>query len=141
MGDIGGKPMRAYSVDLREHVVAAVQAGRRRVEVAEVFGISLRTVERYLQRQHRTGDLRPTPVPGRRREIPVEQEAQLTAQLRAQPSATLDRHVELWAELTGVRVSPTTMYRAIRRLGWTWKKKRWWPPSGTRTPERRGGRP
>ena len=114
--------MRAYSVDLREHVVVAVEAGHRRVEVAEVFGISLRTVERYLQRQQRTGDLRPKPLPGRRREIPPEQENQLTAQLQAQSTATLERQCQLWAETTGVRVSATTMYRAIKRLGWTWKK-------------------
>lgn len=133
--------MRAYSVDLREHVVAAVEAGRRRAEVAEIFGISLRTVERYLQQQQRSGDLRPKPLPGRRREILPAQEAQLTAQLQAYPTATLERHCQVWAERTGVWVSATTMYRAIRRLGWTWKKKGWWPPSGTRTPERPGGRP
>ena len=55
--------MRAYSVDLREHVVAAVEAGRRRVEVADVFGISLRTVERYLREQQQTGDCGPHPCP------------------------------------------------------------------------------
>jgi transposase len=133
--------MRAYSVDLREHVVAAVQAGRRRMEVAEVFGISLRTVERYLRQQQQTGALAPKPVPGRRREIPPEQEAQLTTQLRAYPTATLEQHRARWAESTGVWISATTMYRAIKRLGWTWKKKRWWPPNGTRTPEPPGGRP
>ena len=111
--------MRAYSVDLREHVVAAVQAGRRRMDVAEVFGISLRTVERYLRQQQQTGELRPKPVPGRRREIPAAQEEQLAAQLRAHPAATLERHCDLWAETTGIRVSATTMYRAIKRLGWT----------------------
>lgn len=132
--------MRAYSMDLREHVVAAVQAGRRRGEVAVVFGISLRTVERYLQRQQRTGDLRPKPFPGRRREIPPEQEERLTAQLQAQPTATLEHHCVVWGETTGVWVSATTMYRAIKRLGWTWKKKRWWPPSATTTPARPGER-
>ncbi len=133
--------MRAYSVDLREHVVAAVQAGRRRMDVAEVFGISLRTVERYLRQQQQTGELRPKPVPGRRREIPAAQEEQLAAQLRAHPAATLEQHRAMWAEATGVRLSATTLYRAIKRLGWTWKKKRWWPPNGTRTPEPPGGRP
>jgi Homeodomain-like domain len=40
--------VRAYSMDLRERVVAAVDAGMSQPQAAAVFGVSLRTVERYL---------------------------------------------------------------------------------------------
>jgi transposase len=38
--------MRAYSMDLRERIVAAVDAGASQSQVAERFEVSLRTVER-----------------------------------------------------------------------------------------------
>ena len=60
------------------------------------------------------------------------------AQLEANDDVTLKRHCELWEERRGVGVSVATMSRAVRKLGWTYKKSRWWPPSGTRTSERLG---
>jgi transposase len=38
--------MRAYSMDLRERVVAAVDGGMTESQVAAVFQVSVRTVER-----------------------------------------------------------------------------------------------
>lgn len=133
--------MRAYSRDLRERIVAAVQRDRSRAEVARLFGVSRRTVGRYVRQQEETADLAARPIPGRQRHIRPEQDAQLVAQLRAHDSVTLEQHCQFWAETTGVQVSVATMYRAIKRLGWTWKKKRWWPPSGMRLRASPGGRP
>src|SRR3954468_3591025 len=52
--------MRAYSMDLRERVVAAVDAGLTQGQAAERFGVSLRTVERYLARRRVPGSLAAT---------------------------------------------------------------------------------
>src|SRR5436190_1519862 len=52
--------MRAYSMDLRERIVAAVDAGLHQAQAAERFGVSQRTVERYLARRRRTGSLAAT---------------------------------------------------------------------------------
>ncbi len=58
-------------------------------------------------------------------------------QLEANDEATLEHHCELWEKEQGVRVSVSTMSRAIRnKLGWTLKKRRWEPPpSATRRRE------
>src|SRR5256885_9589183 len=48
--------VRAYSMDLRERIVAAVDEGMSQSRAAERFGVSLRTVERYLARRRATGD-------------------------------------------------------------------------------------
>ena len=48
----------------------------------------------------------------------------LIAHRRAVPDATLAEHRERWAAATGVRVSPATMPRAVRRLDWTRNKSR-----------------
>jgi hypothetical protein len=62
----------------------------------------------------------------------------LWEQLEGNDEATPERHRELWEEERGVRVSIATMSPAIRRLGWTRKKDRWVPPSGTKRPEAPG---
>ena len=47
-------------MDLRERVVAAVDAGMSQPQAAARFGVSLRTVERYLARRRATGSLAAT---------------------------------------------------------------------------------
>ena len=59
----------------------------------------------------------------------------LWRQLEARPEATLEEHRRLWERERGVRVSVATMSRAIRRLGWTYKQRRWEPQSATSKPE------
>src|ERR1700692_1648808 len=51
-----GKP---YSEDLRERVVAAIEAGHTRESVAELFRLSLSTVGRLIRRKRETGSIRP----------------------------------------------------------------------------------
>jgi transposase len=117
--------MRAYSQDLRERIVQAVEGGTSRAEAARRFCVSERTVRRYLRRQATTGSLAPVayrrgPAPA----IPPAQGAALLAQLRAYPDATLDEHCLLWQREQGRAVSASTMCRAQQRLGWTHKKSR-----------------
>ncbi len=68
----------------------------------------------------------------------VEERCALWWQLEENPGATLNEHRELWERGSGVRVSVATMSRTIRRLGWTYKKRRWEPPSAMRRPEPAG---
>ena len=63
-----------------------------------------------------------------------EERCALWRQLEESPEATLEHHCEVWKREHGVRVSIATMSRAIRRLGWTYKQRRWRPPSATRGP-------
>ena len=109
--------MRAYSMDLRERVVAAVDAGMSQAQAAERFGVSLRTVERYVARRRATGSLAATeqrhgPEPRQRRQLP----AWLPARLTAAADATLAEHAAAFAAETGLRVSLASMSRAIAGL-------------------------
>src|SRR5918994_7567018 len=56
----------------------------------------------------------------------------LWRQLEENREATLEEHRRLWERERGVRVSVATMSRAVRRLGWTYKQRRWEPPSVTK---------
>ena len=130
--------MQAYSLDLRRRIVAALDAGKKPSEVATHFVVGVSTVKRYRQQRRETGRLDPRPSPGRPSTIRPEQRAVLWAQLVEHPTAILEEHCALWAATTGVWVSITTMSREIRRIGWTRKKDRWVPPSGTRDDEPSG---
>jgi transposase len=132
--------MRAYSTDLRIHLLQAIDQGTPKAEAARIFGVSVRTIERYATQRRTTGDLRPAPIPGRPRKIGPAQEATLLAQVAAHPTATLRAHCAWWEQAQGVRVSEATMSRMLRRVGWTRKKGRWWPPSKTRPPGLPGGK-
>jgi putative transposase len=133
--------VRAYSLDLRQRVVKAARQGRlSNAEVALRFEVGLATVKRY-KKLEREGGLaarvvaRPGPAP----RIRPEDEPALRAQVLEHDDDTLERQCERWAEATGVRVSPSTMCRALKRLGLTTKKSRWARASATRPLERRGG--
>jgi transposase len=43
--------MKAYSQDLRERVLRAVDLGRPRAEIVQLFGVSLATIKRYLKQR------------------------------------------------------------------------------------------
>lgn len=132
--------MQALSPDLRSRIVAAVDAGTPKAEVARRFAVSLSSVKRYVALRHQRGSLLPLPRPSRTPTIRPADEEALWAQLVAQPTAILAEHCRLWEQSHGVRPGLSTMSRAIRKLGWTRKKDRWVPPSGTRSSVRTGGR-
>ena len=114
---------RQRSVDLRERSLVALDAGRPAAEVAQLFGVSRRTLRRWRQRRT-AGQVAPKPRPGRPRRIGPGERAALAAQVAAHPDATLAEHCGRWAAATGVRVSPATMCRTLARLGLPLKKSR-----------------
>ena len=108
--------VQAYSMDLRERIVVAVDAGLTQAQAAERFGVSLRTVERYLARSD-TGSLAATeqrhgPEPTVRRQL----QAWLPARLDAAADATLTEHVAAFVGDGGQPVSLSAMSRAIAGL-------------------------
>ena len=125
--------MNAYSKDLRLKVLEAVERGVPRREVADLLGISISTISRYVKLKASGEGLAPKPSPGRKAKImasPAHKRA-LWRQLRENDTATLEKHSEMFEKKRGVSVSVVTMSRAVRRLGWSFKKDRWHPPKGT----------
>jgi transposase len=130
--------MGIYSKDLRTRAVAVVDRDVPRKELVETFSISLTTLKRWLRMRREGKDLSPGVSTGRRRRIlaTLEEKRLLWSQLEENYESTLERHCELWERKTGVRVSLSTMSRAMReKLGWTYKKRRWVPPSTTKRRE------
>jgi transposase len=125
--------MRAYSLDLRQRIVAAVQSGLNQKAAADRFAVSTAAVSRYL-RQHRdkNGDLSPKPIPGRARGIAMAALLALEQYLKEHPDLTLEQ-ARLWLrEQHQIEVSRASVHRTLVWRGWTHKKSRWWPPSEMR---------
>lgn len=114
--------MRPFSPDLRQRIVAALDAGQPTAVVADRFQVAPRTVRRYRQRWREYGTLDPMPHPGRHRKIRGSDEALLREQVLAAPDATLREHRLQWHARTGVWVSESTVCRTLQRLQLTVKK-------------------
>jgi transposase len=125
--------MKAYSTDLREKVLRAVDQGYPRGEIIKLLGVSRATIKRYLKQRRETGEVAPKAIPGRPPKKLAVLQAELAAQLQAHDDANLTQQCRLWEQSHGVQVSRSTMQEAIKRLGWTRKKRRWLPPSGEKT--------
>lgn len=115
--------MKQYSVDLRERLLGAIDAGLSHAEASRLFGVGTSTITRWRQQRRDTGRLSPKPRPGRTPRIGPDQADTLRAQVARDPDATLAAHCAHWATRQGIRVSVATMSRAIRRLGITLEKR------------------
>ncbi len=126
--------MKAYSLDLRERVVAAcAQPGRTLGTVAAQFSVSVSFVEKVLHRQRTTGSVaalvqqRRGPAP----DLDAPARDELRACLRQEPDATLAELCTWLAAIGGPAVSPSTLWRAVQALGWRRKKRAFTLPSAT----------
>ena len=114
--------MAGYSMDLRSRVVVVVDKGVAKGDVAEAFGVSVCTINRYLRLRRETESLAPRPITGRPSVKGAALMAGLVPQLKANADATLPEHCALWESAGGVSVSDATMARAISKLEWPLKK-------------------
>ena len=114
--------MRAYSMDLRQRVLADSDAGMKTKPVAEKYGVSRTWVRWLKQRRRERGLIAPGVSPGRPRKIDREKLAALVTQ---HPDATL---AELRDKL-GLQCSVTAIWMALDAIRITFKKKRCGPPN------------
>lgn len=114
-----GKP---YSDDLRERVVAAIEAGHTREEVAELYNMALSTVGGFIKRKRETGSVSPDKFGGYKT-FSLEPHTYLVEELVAeQPDSTL---AELQSRLAKekVEVSQSGISRFLHHINLTFKKK------------------
>lgn len=117
--------MKPYSRDLRLRVLAAVDAGKTREEVAETFSVSEPTIKRWLKRRRESGDVEPKPVPGRPSIKEAALKQWLPSHLPYNDDLTLEAHREAFEEEVGIAVSTSTVGRSIAHMtGGPWSVKK-----------------
>lgn len=114
--------MRAYSLDLRERIVAAVEAGESKVNVAKRFRVGLATVKRYVKRANE-GRLEAEKRPGQQPWLDALGQKALDQQVKDYPGWTLEQRADKLFEDTGVRLKKSAIGKYLKRLGITHKKR------------------
>jgi transposase len=61
--------MKAYSVDLTEKIVAAVQHGMSKAQAAGTFGVGATSVKRYIKLKEEGKPLTPGKAPGKKAKL------------------------------------------------------------------------
>lgn len=74
--------MKAFSQDLRERILRAVDQGRPKAENVQILGASLATIKRYLRQRRNEGHVKPRAIPGRPPTKRAHLEAGLTTRLQ-----------------------------------------------------------
>ncbi len=114
--------MKAYSKDLREKIVDAIGRGMPKAQAARTFGIGISTVKRYVSKAQRGESLEAGKAPGKRPKMDEQLRKLLEEDLKERPFVTLEERCDYIEAISGVRVSRSTMCRAIARIGSTRKK-------------------
>jgi transposase len=113
---------RAYSLDLRERVVARVVAGDSCRVVAKRFGVSIASVVKWSQRFRRTGSAAALKVGGKRPYALASEREWLLARIAARPDLTLRTVVAELAD-RGIVVSYFAVWHFFEHEGISFKKK------------------
>ena len=126
--------MKPYSVDLRERVIAMIQAGElSQSQIAQLFQVSLGTVENWWRRWRKTGDLKPTVyTPGPERTLKACA-VTIRTLVQRQPDATLQELCDAVYAQHQVQVSQSMMSRELQRLALPRKKVTPRQPTRNRT--------
>ena len=108
-----------YSMDLRTRVLADCDKGLKPGQVASKYTVSPAWVYRLLQRRRQTGQTQPRKGrPGPKPKLQPEHD-RLRHAVAAEPGLTASEY----HQRLGCACSVVTVWRALRQLGLTFKKK------------------
>lgn len=113
--------MAAYSQDLRDRVLRALERGEGVTATARRFAVSVRWVDEVKRRRRVRAETESRPVGGYRRSRLVEWEARLCGWISAEPDLTL---AELCARLAeaGVAIQPSALWHQLDKWHLSYKK-------------------
>jgi transposase len=126
--------MTAYSLDLRERIIRAVEGGEQtKRAVAALFEVHESFIYKLLRQHREVGHVAPLPHGGGHTAKLQEKQLALLTDLVAQnPDATLDELGTQLQKKARVKVGRTTLWRALEALDLPRKKR----PNGRRKPIR-----
>src|SRR5215216_2815314 len=116
--------MRAYSLDLRQKVVAAYERRQGTIdEIAALFSVGPTFVKKMLRLRREGGDLSPLPHGGGHTPKLSDKHLQmLRAEIKRNNDVTIDELRELLRKKASVEVSQPTVSRVLARLNLSRKK-------------------
>jgi transposase len=116
------RDMKAYSEDLRQKVVQAVEGrGTSKSKTASLFGISLSSVKLSSEGE----SLTPRKGGGRPPKADEATKRLLEEDIRTRPAATVKERRHFLESFAGKSLSEPTLRRLLRRMGFSRKKGLW----------------
>jgi transposase len=116
--------MKAYSQDLRERVIAAVEAGQHsQPKIAALFGVSESTIDKWAKRWRAIGSVAALSFAGGRPRALKACAAVIRTEVKQQPDVTLAELCERVAAQTEVTASRSMMARELQILALPRKKR------------------
>jgi transposase len=112
---------RAYGIDLRERVVAAVRSGATVPRVASRFGVSVSAVVKWSGRERATGSAAARPMGGKRRDVMAPVAEFVLARIAEEPSLTI-RGLQAALAARGTPVSYGAVWAFQHRARLSFKK-------------------
>ncbi len=113
---------KGYSTDLRDRVVALVEGGESRREVARLLDLAASTTIRWMDRWQTTGSVAAKPGTGHYRSPLKQHEQWLLELVTAEPDLTLDEIGMRLASAKRLKVGRTSIWRFYERHHITLKK-------------------
>ena len=113
---------RPYGNDLRERVVAAMQAGGSCRSVAARYDVAPSSAVKWNQRAMATGSVASGQMGGHRKPVLDAHRGWILEQVRSRPELAVRELQALLAE-RGIVISHDSVWRFLRRCGFSFKKK------------------
>jgi transposase len=123
--------MKPLSLDLRQRIVAALQAGHSQASTAERFAVSLSSVERLARKQRQQQSLAPGKGRGKKPLVECQQHEAFAQMAASRTHWTLLTLAAAWQQQGGKAMSQASVSRMLRRLGFSYKKRAVSPASAT----------
>jgi len=127
-----GKP---YSNDLRLRVLKALDGGMNKMTAHKTFAVSRSTIEHWIALRARTGSMEANTSYRRGKPPEITDVEMFRAFAGEHDGCALAQMAAAWHERTGRQRSLKFFSRALRRIGWTRKKRVFSTASATRPHE------
>lgn len=117
--------MKSYPIEFRQRIVEVVDQQYHTIEeVAEIFGVTERYIYKLLKLRQDLGDRSPRPPGGGTKAKLNDRMLLRLADLVAEfPAATLEELRELLRRRSRVKVSTNTVWRGLKKIDFTLKKR------------------
>lgn len=122
---------KSYDYDLRLRAISLINSGNKRSFVSDLLKISVPTLDRWINRQKRTGDVKPKSDLKTGRKKIINNSDKFIKFIKNNKHLSLMEMQNEWG-----KASFMTIYRALGDLGYSYKKNSGYIRKGIRKKER-----
>jgi len=112
-----------FSLDLRERVIAAVKSEMHVNEVVKLFKVSQRVIYNWIKLDKKIGNLSPKTGYQKGHSHKIVDWEQFKKFSLENKDCTAAKMAIKWTEMTGAKISRSTILKALKTIGFTFKKK------------------